>query len=371
MFNKKFGTSACGRSIGRACRLRGWSNGKPKRSYSGEEIDFLRRNVTGVDYATLADMFNARFGTSISAGRVGDLCRRKGFANGLDCRYKAGHTEGVGRKMPNSLPDGSEYVNAAGYIMQKHNGAWQFKHILAIGLESAIVNGDGVNKPIGMTRDLTDANYPMKTATVITDFQPVTLGTHIMAPLTRGGKRNVSNVILVVNPLDYWQIVYGATTILPLDGQYRHGVLPIPARFEQSEAMPQGRMAAGMARDYFLGAGFNTGIITSDEYKFVDRQRIYLTELAANGRPLDKDSFLLFDISGVLPQLNTTVNINNITAETGGGASAAGASGFSAMTNPQLIDYAKESGIDLAGAKSKAEMIAAIEAAEAAMGAEQ
>jgi hypothetical protein len=130
MFNKKFGTSACGRSIGRACRLRGWSNGKPKRPYSGEEIDFLRRNVAGVDYATLADMFNARFGTSISAGRVGDLCRRKGFANGLDCRYKTGHTEGVGRKMPNSLPDGSEYVNATGYIMQKHNGAWQFKHIL-------------------------------------------------------------------------------------------------------------------------------------------------------------------------------------------------------------------------------------------------
>lgn len=185
---------------------------------------------------------------------------------------------------------------------------------MAYGLEKAIVDGDGAETPVGITRDMstaTDNAHPRKDAVEILDFQPVTLGTRIMAPLTRGGRRNVRDVILVVNPLDYWKIVYGATTILPMNGQYLHGILPIPARFIQSAAMPEGYMAAGMARDYFLGVGFKTGIITSDEHRFIDRQRVYLTELAANGRPLDKDSFLLFDISKVLPQLAPTVNVTS------------------------------------------------------------
>jgi hypothetical protein len=130
LFNKQFGTATYGRTIGRACRRRGWPNGKPKRPYSDEEIAFLHQNAPGVDYVTLAEMFNEHFGTDATAGRIGELCRRKGFTNGLDCRYKIGHTEGVGRKMPNSLPDSSEYINAADYVMLKHNGAWQFKHII-------------------------------------------------------------------------------------------------------------------------------------------------------------------------------------------------------------------------------------------------
>jgi hypothetical protein len=220
---------------------------------------------------------------------------------------------------------------------------------MALGLEEAIVDGSGNNMPIGITRDMTTSTggaYPRKAARAITDFQPVTLGTHIMAPLTRNGKRKVRDVILVVNPEDYWCIVYGATTILPLDGQYLHGVLPIPAKFVQSAAMPKGLMAAGMAKDYFMGAGFRTGIITSDEHRFIDRERIYLTEIAANGKPLDDDSFLLFDISGVLPQLNPTINMNaagSISGTSGAGGTIMPAGG----TIKQLNDFAAANGIEI------------------------
>ncbi|MDR3305954.1 MAG: phage major capsid protein, partial [Clostridiales Family XIII bacterium] len=50
---------------------------------------------------------------------------------------------------------------------------------IAVGLELAIVDGDGNKKPIGMSRKLTgatDSVYPRKTAKKITDLSPATIG---------------------------------------------------------------------------------------------------------------------------------------------------------------------------------------------------
>jgi len=174
---------------------------------------------------------------------------------------------------------------------------------MAYGLEEAIVGGDGKTMPIGMIRKVTDGNHPKKTATKITDLEPVTLGTEIMSPLTREGKRAVQGAILVVNPIDYWEKIFGATTYLNALGQYVPNVLPIPATFIQSTSMPKGYMCAGMARDYFMGVGFQGGIGFSDEHRYIEDERVYLTKLAANGRPLNDDSFLLFDISSLEPTL--------------------------------------------------------------------
>jgi hypothetical protein len=178
---------------------------------------------------------------------------------------------------------------------------------MALALEKAIVDGDGKDCPIGMMRKLDDANHPRKSAVKIDDLEPVTLGTHIMAPLSRKGKRTVNDVIIVVNPLDYWEKVFGATTYMNALGQYVYNILPIPAKFIQSPAMPRGFMAAGMAKDYFMGVGFKTGIQYSDEYRFIERERVYKTDIAANGQPLDNDAFLLFNISDLKPTLNKNV----------------------------------------------------------------
>jgi hypothetical protein len=131
LFNREFGTDIGRLTISKLCRRFGISNGSTsRRPYSDEQIEFLRQNAPGVDYSTLAVMFNEQFGTAISASRIGEMCRRKGFTNGLDSRYKAGHTVNAGRKLPHALPDGSEYVNVAGYVIIKYNGKWQFKHII-------------------------------------------------------------------------------------------------------------------------------------------------------------------------------------------------------------------------------------------------
>lgn len=174
---------------------------------------------------------------------------------------------------------------------------------MAIALELAIVSGDGKDKPIGMMKDLegavVDGVYPDKTAKAITDLEPVTLGKEIMSPLTKNGKRAVPKVLLVVNPLDYWEKIYPQTTYLSADKSYVYGVLPIPAKIVQSVAVTQGKMIAGMAKDYFMGVGSSQKIEFSDHYKFLEDERTYIAKQYANGKPVDNESFLLFDISGI------------------------------------------------------------------------
>ena len=178
---------------------------------------------------------------------------------------------------------------------------------LAIALELAIVAGTGKEQPIGMIKDLggavVEGVYPDKSKTALNDLKPGTLGKNIMAPLTKGGKRAVPSVLMVVNPLDYWEKIFAQTTFLTADKTYVYGVLPIPAKMVQSIAVPQGTMIAGMAKDYFMGVGSGQKIEYSDHYKFLEDERTYITKQYANGKPMDNDSFLVFDISGMAAEI--------------------------------------------------------------------
>ncbi|NEZ47968.1 phage major capsid protein [Clostridium niameyense] len=178
---------------------------------------------------------------------------------------------------------------------------------MAIALELAIVAGTGKEQPIGMIKSLTkpvsDGVYDDKDAVKLTDFKPATLGKEVMAPLTKKGTRNVSGVIMVVNPMDYWSKIFGLTTFLTQNGTYVYGVMPIPVDIVQSVAMPVGKMSVGRAKDYFMGIGSSQKIEYSDQYHFLEDERVYLAKQYGNGKPKDDDSFLVFDISGLgLPQ---------------------------------------------------------------------
>lgn len=63
-------------------------------------------------------------------------------------------------------------------------------------------------------------------------------------------------------------------------------------------------MVAGVARNYFMAIGSGQKIEYSDHYKFLEDERTYLTKQYANGKPKDNDSFLVFDISNLNPNLN-------------------------------------------------------------------
>lgn len=174
---------------------------------------------------------------------------------------------------------------------------------MAIALEDAVINGTGKEMPIGMMKDLAgavvDGVYPDKEAMAITDLSPATLGEKVMYPLTHDGKRTVPSVLLVVNPADYWAKIFPATTILTQNGTYVYGVLPIPAKIIQSVSVPTGKMVAGLAKDYFLGVGSSRSIEVAKELRILEDQDVYVTKQYANGKPVDNNAFMVFDISGI------------------------------------------------------------------------
>lgn len=195
---------------------------------------------------------------------------------------------------------------------------------IAYALETAIVTGTGNNEPIGMDRDVSDGVtvtggvYPQKTAVVITDLSPKTYGS-LLSKLAQGPNnktRAVNGVILIVNPKDYFTKVMPATTIQGTDGTYKNNVLPFPTTVIQSCGVAENRAIIGLADKYFMGigAGTNGGKIEySDEFRFLDDERVYLTKLYGNGRALDNNAFLLLDIT-TLDEATVNVKVKGTVA---------------------------------------------------------
>lgn len=171
------------------------------------------------------------------------------------------------------------------------------------GLVKAIVTGTGINQPYGMDRDLEAAvtpgqPVPRKEAIKITDFEPKTLG-KVISKLTNGGKRIVTKVTLVVNPVDYWEKVFAITTTKNALGQYVANQFPFPVDIIQEPSVTSGEAVIGLAEKYDLGVGMGQKIEYSDVFKFLDDERVYLSKMYANGKAIDNNSFLLLDISKV------------------------------------------------------------------------
>ncbi|MEG0941840.1 MAG: phage major capsid protein [Oscillospiraceae bacterium] len=191
---------------------------------------------------------------------------------------------------------------------------------IAVQLEVGIVAGSGKNQPIGMMKKLsgaTDGVYPDKTAVVVTSLSPASYGA-ILDTLSTGPnskRRAVQNVLLIVNPGDYFTKVFPATTVRATDGSYSKDVFPYPTSLIQSAAVPAGKAVFGLASKYFMGMGTQSGgkIEYSDEYKFLEQQRVYLTFLYGYGRAMDENAFVLADISGLVPVTQEVV-VNEVKA---------------------------------------------------------
>lgn len=201
---------------------------------------------------------------------------------------------------------------------------------LAVQLEVGIIAGNGKDAPIGMMKKLTgavDGVYGNKTAVEITDLSPATYG-QLLATLSQGPNnksRPVANVLLAVNPQDYFTKVFPAATVRTADGTYSKDVFPFPTMVVQSAAVPAGKAVMGLPAKYFMGLGTQSGgkIEYSDEYKFLERQRIYAIFLYGYGRAMDENAFILLDISKLKgPVLE--VKVTSSSSESGGGSGETG-----------------------------------------------
>lgn len=172
---------------------------------------------------------------------------------------------------------------------------------LAIGLENAIVTGDGKDKPIGMDRNLqgnvVEGVYPQKDAQSIKDLDLITLG-GLMASLTNNGKRKVPSALFIVNPYDYYSKILPKIYYRTDDGRWVNN-LPFPIEFVQSCEVARNKAVMGIGKKYFLGLGSQNKIDKSEEYHFLEDETVYLAKLYGTGMPLDNTSFIYLDITQV------------------------------------------------------------------------
>lgn len=191
---------------------------------------------------------------------------------------------------------------------------------IANGLENGIINGRGIAtaavdpadriyEPVGMIRDLDTydqvTGYAAKVAVPVADFSPEVYGPIIaqLAVNRNNLYRRVTSVLLVVNPVDYFTKVMPATTYRNPDGTYNLDLFPFPTKVVQSAWLDPGAAVIGLGKRYLMAMGTGKGgrIEYSDEYKFLEDERTYLTKFYGTGRPVDNTSFLLLDIANLRP----------------------------------------------------------------------
>lgn len=205
---------------------------------------------------------------------------------------------------------------------------------IAEGLEDGIVNGNGIDKPIGMISNLDGSfsgstGWPAKTANSVTALDPATYAT-ILAQLSThpvgdedygtARSRTVNEVLLIVNPATYLSKVYPAVTIMNANGTYVQS-FPFPTRVIQSNAVPANKAIFGVDQKYFFGLCSDQGgkLDFSDHAKFLDDQRVYKIKLYGNGTPKDNNAFYYADITNLkatYPTVNAVAS-GTVTTNTG------------------------------------------------------
>ena len=175
---------------------------------------------------------------------------------------------------------------------------------IALALELAIVDGTGKEQPIGMRRSLVDqtaGEQNVLTPIEIADFSPKSLG-GLMAKLTKPTIDTVGNitldrtinpaeVMILMNPTTYWTDFYPNYTVQNATGQFVSG-LALPLQIKQSTAVPEGEYIIGKPKDYLFVLGKGATLGFSDEYRYIEDERVYLSKMYGNGAPKGENLFI-------------------------------------------------------------------------------
>lgn len=184
------------------------------------------------------------------------------------------------------------------------------------GVEKGVIKGNGLKEPVGMIRNLSEAvdpvtGYAAKSQVALNEITPATYGALVANLIINpnGGYRKVNEVLLIVNPVDYLTKIMPATTVRGTDGTYVNNIFPFPTKVEQSVELEPGEAILGLPKKYFMGIGTaKSGKIEySDEYKFLEDERVYLVKLYGNGKPKDNNAFIYLDISSLVPTIQPVV----------------------------------------------------------------
>lgn len=187
------------------------------------------------------------------------------------------------------------------------------------GLEAAIVGGSGVGQPIGLKKNIGEGvsynpstGYPDKEKISVKSFAPAEYGALVarMAVTESGRRRKFTHVGLIVNMVDYLTKIMPATTVLNAEAKYVNNLFPFPTNVYISNEVEDGEAILFLEDEYFMGmGGSKNGVIEySDEYKFLEDQRVFKVKQYGAGRAFDNTSALYLDISGLSPAFITVRN---------------------------------------------------------------
>lgn len=199
------------------------------------------------------------------------------------------------------------------------------KEALYCALEAGIVNGTGLNMPIGLNRDIhkgvafsTEDGYPKKEAIKVTSFLPGEYGPLIakLAVAESGRMRRFDKVTLVCNQVDYLTKVMPATTVMTAAGTYATNLFPFPTDVARSNEVETGKAIIFLPEEYFMGIGTSKDgtIEYSDEFKFLEDKRTFKIKMHAMGRAFDNTVAIVIDISELDPAYITVLSKEAVVA---------------------------------------------------------
>lgn len=193
------------------------------------------------------------------------------------------------------------------------------REALYCALEKAVLKGSGKSEPTGLNRDIhkgvdfnSETGYPEKKAIKITSFLPKEYGGVLaeLAVTETGRMRTFDRVTLVCNQVDYLTKVMPATTVMNMNGTYSTNLFPFPTDVVRSNELDTGEAILFLPEEYFFGlGGSKDGTIEfTDEYKFLEDQRVFKIKLHGNGRAFDNTVAIVLDISALDPAYITVLN---------------------------------------------------------------
>lgn len=184
--------------------------------------------------------------------------------------------------------------------------------------EKAIINGTGNEEPIGLMKDLdgavTGGVYPDKASAGTLTFENASrMVIELADVLKRASKytRKISKddegtteyrkvkgeVYLIVNPINYYDIVARVTT-QNVNGAFVSNLPFIPEdRIIESLEVPENKLIAFVSGQYDAGQSRPERVYVYKETFAMKRATLYAADMLGNGRPANNDAAQVYDLN--------------------------------------------------------------------------
>ena len=182
------------------------------------------------------------------------------------------------------------------------------------GLVDGYLNGDGKTGPIGIFKQVekteSDGTKSAKTvSTKITGFTPKILAP-VKKTLSNNGKRAVPVLYLIANPSDVYEYVEPALYFLTANGYVSTSKTKIEVI---EEPMCTAGKAAFTIDDAYVMGMMGVNIHEYDQTKAVEDADLIIAKAYANGRPVDENTAVIFDVTKLVEYIPQFIDATPVT----------------------------------------------------------